>query len=53
MKKQFEYADKKQIPFVAVVGTNEMTKNAVMLKNMQTGTQHEVSVNELQAALMS
>lgn len=51
--KQFEYADKKQIPFVAVVGTNEMTKNVVMLKNMKTGIQQEVSVNDLAVALMS
>ncbi|MCZ8286588.1 MAG: His/Gly/Thr/Pro-type tRNA ligase C-terminal domain-containing protein, partial [Bacteroidia bacterium] len=51
--KQFEYADKKQIPFVAVVGTNEMTKNMVMLKNMKTGIQQEVSVNDLAVALMS
>lgn len=47
MKKQFEYADKKQIPFVAVVGSNEIANNTVMLKNMQTGTQQEVKTDEL------
>lgn len=41
--KQFEYADKKQIPFVGVVGGNEMANNTVMLKNMATGAQEEVS----------
>lgn len=51
--KQFEYADKKQIPFVAVVGTNEMAKNTVMLKNMQTGTQTELTINDLKALLLS
>ncbi len=45
--KQFEYADKKQIPFVGVVGGNEMTNNTVMLKNMATGTQEEVSFDTL------
>lgn len=42
--KQFEYADKKQIPFVAVVGTNEMAKNTVMLKDMSSGLQEELSI---------
>lgn len=50
--KQFEYADKKQIPFVAVVGTNEMAKNTVMLKNMQTGTQTELRMDELKALML-
>jgi histidyl-tRNA synthetase len=45
--KQFEYADKKQIPFVAVVGSNEMAKNTVMLKNMTSGTQEEVDFDKL------
>lgn len=45
--KQFEYADKKQIPFVGVVGGNEMANNTVMLKNMTTGTQEEVSFEKL------
>jgi histidyl-tRNA synthetase len=45
--KQFEYADKKQIPFVGVVGGNEMSKNTVMLKNMASGTQEEVDFDTL------
>lgn len=45
--KQFEYADKKQIPFVGVVGSNEMANNTVMLKSMATGTQEEVSFDVL------
>lgn len=47
MKKQFEYADKKQIPFVAVIGTNEIANNTIMLKNMSTGNQEEVSIEKL------
>ena len=43
--KQFEYADKKQIPFVAVVGTNEMNNNTVMLKDMKTGQQEELGID--------
>jgi histidyl-tRNA synthetase len=47
VSKQFEYADKKQIPFVGIVGSNEMTNNTVMLKNMSAGTQEEVTLDQL------
>ena len=47
MKKQMGYADGKQIPFVAIVGGDEMTNNTVMLKNMLTGEQKQVTLNEL------
>ncbi len=47
MKKQFEYADKKQIPFVGVIGTTEIANKTIMLKNMHTGTQEEVSFERL------
>ncbi len=47
MKKQMGYADSKQIPFVAIVGGNEMETNTVMLKNMATGEQKQVTLEEL------
>ena len=47
MKKQMGYADDKQIPFVAIVGGNEMETNTVMLKNMTTGEQKQVTLDEL------
>ena len=47
MKKQMSYADAKQIPFVAIVGGDEMAQNKVMLKNMTTGEQSLVTLNEL------
>ena len=37
MKKQMSYANAKAIPFVAIVGENEMNEGKVMLKNMATG----------------
>ena len=49
--KQFEYADKKQIPFVGVVGGIEMANNTVMLKNMASGTQEEVGFEKLVESL--
>lgn len=39
MKKQMSYANAKAIPFVAIVGENEMNEGKVMLKNMATGEQ--------------
>ncbi len=51
VSKQFEYADKKQIPYVGVVGSNEMTNNTVMFKTMATGEQQELSFENLVNAL--
>ncbi|NDV56562.1 histidine--tRNA ligase [Bacteroides sp. 519] len=47
MKKQMSYANTKQIPYVAIVGENEMNEGKVMLKNMETGEQNLVSPEEL------
>ncbi len=47
MKKQMGYADDKQIPYVAIVGGNEMETNTVMLKNMASGEQKQVIIEEL------
>ena len=47
MKKQMSYADTKKIPFVALVGENEIEAGKVNLKNMLTGEQNSVTVEEL------
>ena len=47
MKKQMSYADAKQIPFVAIVGGDEMAQNKVMLKKMTTGEQKLATLEEL------
>ena len=47
MKKQMSYADDKKIPFVAIVGGNEMETNTVMLKEMASGEQKQVTLDEL------
>ena len=46
MKKQMGYADSKGIPFVAIIGDTEMKEQKIMLKNMTTGEQNLVSVEE-------
>jgi histidyl-tRNA synthetase len=47
MKKQMGYADRKKIPYVAIVGSDEMAAGKVMLKNMLTGEQHLLTLEEL------
>ena len=47
MKKQMSYANDKNIPFVAIVGGDEMAQNKVMLKNMTSGEQQLVSLDEI------
>ena len=47
MKKQMAYANAKQIPFVAIIGENEMADGKVMLKDMQTGEQRLITAEAL------
>ncbi len=51
MKKQMSYANAKMVPFVAIVGENEMKEGKVMLKNMTSGEQSMVTPEELVAAI--
>ena len=50
MKKQMSYANAKAVPFVAIVGENEMQEGKVTLKNMATGEQALITPNELIAS---
>jgi histidyl-tRNA synthetase len=47
LNKQFDYADKKKIPFVCIVGSEEMKNNIFKLKNMQSGEQKELDYTAL------
>ena len=47
MKKQMSYANAKQIPFVALAGENEMAEGKFTLKNMLTGEQQLIAIEEL------
>jgi len=51
MKKQMSYANAKGIPFVVMAGETEMKEGVMALKNMVTGEQRMVKVNELVDAL--
>ncbi len=47
MKKQMGYANAKEIPYVVLVGENEMNTGKLTLKNMTTGEQTQVDIDEL------
>ncbi|MDD4777681.1 MAG: histidine--tRNA ligase [Fermentimonas sp.] len=47
MKKQLSYANNNRIPFVAMVGENEMRDSTITLKNMKSGEQKSVSLQEI------
>ncbi len=46
VKAKFKYADKLEIPYVAVIGEDEISDNTIMLKDMKKGKQQEVKVEE-------
>jgi len=47
MAKQMTWANKKNIPFVAIVGENELAQGKINLKNMLSGEQQLVDTEEL------
>ena len=51
MKKQMGYADALHIPFVAIIGENEMKNGTVTLKDMTTGEQQQLTVDSLIEAI--
>ena len=49
MKKQMGYADALKIPYVAIIGDSELAENKVTVKNMTSGEQSSVGIDELTA----
>ncbi len=47
MKKQMSYADKRNIPYVALAGSEEVQKNVFTLKDMQNGTQTTMKLEDI------
>jgi histidyl-tRNA synthetase len=52
MKKQLDYANRKKIPYVVLIGENEMKEGKLTLKNMQTGEQNTLAWEQLKEKLM-
>ena len=46
LKKQFTYADNRTIPFVVIAGSDEIANNTFVLKNMSSGEQKTISIND-------
>ena len=47
MKKQMEYANRRGIPYVVIIGSNELERRVATLKDMRSGEQQELSFEEL------
>ncbi len=53
LKKQFEFAAKRNIPYVAIIGESEMQSDTLMVKNQKTGDQEAMSVEQIVSMLAS
>ncbi len=51
LKKQFDYADKKSIPFISINGSTEMEASTLNIKNLHTGDQKAFPVADRTAIL--
>ncbi len=49
MDKQMKYADKRGIPFVAIIGESELQENMISIKNLQSGKQEKINAADLAA----
>ena len=52
MKKQFAYANQKQIPYIVIIGSDELASGLYQLKNMETGEQQKYPPAEIIAKLL-
>lgn len=46
IKKSFDYANKENIPYVVVIGENEIKENKITIKNMNEGSQEMIDIDE-------
>ena len=51
MKKQMEYANRRMIPYVVIIGSNELAERRATVKNMRTGEQQSVEFEAVASAL--
>ena len=51
MKKQMEYANRRGIPYVVIVGSQELESGAATVKDMRSGEQRQVAFAELAGAV--
>lgn len=53
LQKQLKYANDKNIPFVVLIGPEELTSGKLTLKNMRSGDQQKLTINEIIEQLQS
>ena len=53
LDKQLKYANKKSIPYVVIIGPEEVEKGIVVLKDMRTGEQFKLTQKELVNKLLN
>jgi histidyl-tRNA synthetase len=53
LKKQMTYADDKNIPFVILIGSDEMETGLLSLKNMKSGEQQKLTSEEIASLLLA
>lgn len=51
LKKQFDYADHKGIPFLSINGGNEVEAGVIQIKNLSSGEQKSFNINDIQSML--
>jgi histidyl-tRNA synthetase len=51
MKAQFKYANKIEVPYVIILGDDEVTKGVMPLKRMADGTQIEINIEDVTAGV--
>ena len=51
MKKQMEYANRRGIPYVVIIGSDELQRGVATVKNMLSGEQYEVAFGDLASHL--
>ncbi len=51
LKKQFDYTDKKNIPFISINGSNEIEAGTVNIKNLSSGAQQAFAASDLDGIL--
>ena len=51
LKKQFDYADKKAIPFLSIVGGNEVAEGIINIKNLSSGEQKSFAKDDVASIL--
>ncbi|MCK5209157.1 MAG: histidine--tRNA ligase, partial [Cyclobacteriaceae bacterium] len=47
IKKQMNYANKKGVPFVLIIGEDELKEGKFQLKDMNTGNQQKLEIQEI------